>query len=87
MSKMKREAINSLDEAGSPFKYSRTQRIFKDSANLQLRGATYDAGHLEKFFNSDYGEKSLTMSHYQEMSKIRKSGNETATMNSQMSMA
>jgi hypothetical protein len=65
MSKMRREAINNLDEAGSPFKHSRTQRIFKDAANLQIRGGTYDANHLERFMDGDYGEKSLTMSNYQ----------------------
>ena len=74
----------SLDESGSPFKASRTQRIFKDSANLQLRGTTYDASHLERFFGSDYGDKQLTLTHYQEMNKLRKTGNETAS--SQLSM-
>ena len=32
--KVRCEAINNLDEAGSPFKHSRTQLIFKDAANL-----------------------------------------------------
>lgn len=86
MSQQKRAAINNLGEAGSPFKHSRTQRIFKDAANLQIRGGTYDATHLEKFMDSDYGEKSLTMSNYMEQSRIRKTGNETVDINSQLSM-
>ena len=38
---------------------TKTQEIFKNSANLQLRGNTYDASHLDRFLNSHYGEKSL----------------------------
>jgi hypothetical protein len=34
--------------------------IFQNSANLQLRGNTYDANHLDKFLDSGYGEKSLS---------------------------
>jgi len=59
MQKQRREAINSLDESQTPFVPSKTQSIFKNSANLQLRGNTYDASHLDKFLSSDYGEKSL----------------------------
>ena len=38
---------------------TKTERIFQNTANLQLRGNTYDANHLDKFLDSGYGEKSL----------------------------
>jgi hypothetical protein len=38
---------------------TRTQKIFKNVANLSLRGATYDARHLDSFLGSDYGDKSF----------------------------
>ena len=48
--------------------------IFQNAANLQLRGNTYDAFHLDKFLNSGYGEKSLnhnTIANYkQQQSKL-----------------
>lgn len=49
----------SLDESQTPFVASKTQKIFQNSANLQLRGHTYDASHMDKFLSSNYGEKSL----------------------------
>ena len=41
---------------------SKTQQIFQNSANLQLRGSTFDATHLDKFLQSSYGEKGLIKS-------------------------
>ena len=38
---------------------TRTQEIFQNTANLSLRGNTYDAKHLDQFLTSAYGEKSL----------------------------
>ena len=38
---------------------TKTQQIFQNSANLQLRGNTYDATHLDKFLSSGFGEKGL----------------------------
>ena len=59
MSKQRREAIQSMDETASPFRDTRSQCIFKNAANLTLRGSTYDARHLDSFLASGYGEKSF----------------------------
>lgn len=59
MSKQHRQALNSLDATQSPFVETRTQKIFKNVANLNLRGATYDARHLDSFLGSGYGDKSF----------------------------
>ncbi len=59
MSVQRREAIAGLDENASPFVPTKTERIFQNTANLQLRGNTYDATHLDKFLTSGFGEKSL----------------------------
>lgn len=59
MSKLKRDAMMQLDETVSPFVATRTQRVFKNVANLSLRGKTYDAKHLDKFLTSSYGDKSF----------------------------
>jgi hypothetical protein len=59
MSQQKRVALKTLDESSSPFGATTTQRVFKNVANLQLRGNTYDAKHLDSFLNSDYGDKSF----------------------------
>lgn len=59
MSKQKREAVQSLTQEKSPFKPTRAQVMFKNTANLTLRGSTYDARHLDRFLTSTYGERSL----------------------------
>ena len=59
MNMQKRAAITTLDESSSPFVPTKTQAIFKNSANLQLRGNTFDAKHLDKFLGSNYGERSI----------------------------
>ena len=59
MSKQRREAVQSLGEDSSPFVPTRTQKIFKNTANLTLRGSTYDAKHLDRFLGSNFGEKSF----------------------------
>lgn len=55
----KRAALQKLNEQNSPFVPTKTQQIFQNSANLQLRGNTFDASHLDKFLQSDYGERGL----------------------------
>ena len=69
MSKQKREALQKLDETGSPFVESKTQQIFKNVANLSLRGNTYDAKHLDQFLGSGYGEKSFNPERQDSFSK------------------
>jgi len=46
-----------MTEKDSPFVETKTKRIFKDSANVNLRGSTFDALHLDSFIASDYGDK------------------------------
>jgi len=36
-----------MTDEDTPFKPSRTQTIFKNTANVSLRGNTYDATHLD----------------------------------------
>jgi hypothetical protein len=59
MSVQRRQALSTLDESSSPFVPTKTQQIFQNSANLQLRGSTFDATHLDKFLSSGFGEKGL----------------------------
>jgi len=33
--------------------------IFKNAANVSLRGSTFDATHMDKFLSSGFGEKSI----------------------------
>ena len=58
MSRQRRQAMDQLNETNSPFVPTKTQQVFKNSANLSLRGSTYDARHLDKFLAGDYGDKS-----------------------------
>jgi hypothetical protein len=44
----------------TPFKNTRTQTIFKNAANVTLRGSTFDATHMDKFLGSGFGERQLT---------------------------
>lgn len=48
-----------MTEEDTPFKASTTQKIFKNAPNVSLRGATYDAKHLDSFLGSGFGEKSI----------------------------
>lgn len=48
-----------MTEDDTPFKASTTQKIFKNAPNVSLRGATYDARHLDSFLGSGFGEKSV----------------------------
>lgn len=50
-----------MTEDDTPFRPTRTQTIFKNAANVTLRGNTYDAKHMDKFINSSFGEKSIQM--------------------------
>ena len=54
---LKRTALMSMTEEDTPFKPNRTQTIFKNTANVTLRGSTYDAKHLDRFLGSNFGEK------------------------------
>jgi len=57
----KRVALRNMTEEETPFKPTRTQRIFKNANNVALRGTTYDARHLDQFLTSKFGEKSIQM--------------------------
>ena len=59
MSQQRRDALSTLTEVNSPFVPTKTQQIFHNSANLQLRGNTYDATHMDKFLSSGFGEKGV----------------------------
>ena len=48
-----------MTEDDTPFKPSKTQTIFKNAANVTLRGNTFDATHLDRFLGSNFGERSL----------------------------
>ena len=48
-----------MTEDDTPFKATTTQKIFKNAPNVSLRGATYDAKHLDSFLGSGFGEKSI----------------------------
>ena len=50
-----------MTEHDTPFKPNRTQTIFKNTANVTLRGSTYDAKHLDRFLGSNFGEKSIQL--------------------------
>jgi hypothetical protein len=51
-----------MTEKDSPFVETKTKRIFKDSANVNLRGNTFDALHLDNFIASDYGDNQKNFS-------------------------
>ena len=48
-----------MTEDDTPFRPSKTQTIFKNAANVQLRGSTFDATHMDKFIGSGFGERSI----------------------------
>ena len=55
----KKAILSGLNEKTSPFKDSRTRKVFKNTANLSLNGFTYDAKHLDTFLDkSQYSHKS-----------------------------
>jgi hypothetical protein len=53
-SKQKKQMLSTLNEKTSPFRDSKTRTVFKNTANLSLRGTTYDATHLDRFLSSEY---------------------------------
>ena len=59
MSQQKRSALLSMQETDTPFRPTHTQTVFKNTANLQLRGKTYDATHMDKFLGSEFGESRI----------------------------
>ena len=42
-------------------KEGKVQQIFKNVANLSLRGSSFDAHHLDRFLNSPFGERSFSI--------------------------
>ncbi len=54
-------ALRHMTEDDTPFKPSKTQQIFKNAANVTLRGTTYDARHMDRFLSSNFGEKSIQL--------------------------
>lgn len=52
-----------MTESDTPFKPNHTQRVFKNAANVQLHGTTYDARHLDSFLGSNFGDKSIQVGH------------------------
>ncbi len=61
--RQKKALLATLDERSSPFADTKTQKIFKNTANLTLKGNTYDAIHLDQFLNSQYCSKPDSMTH------------------------
>lgn len=45
----KKALLSTLTDKNSPFTDTKTQQIFKNTANLTLKGSTYDALHLDSF--------------------------------------
>jgi hypothetical protein len=41
------------------FGHSVSQTVFKDCANLNLKGSTFDAMHMDKFLGTEYCNKNL----------------------------
>lgn len=60
-SKEKTMRLSSLTEKDTPFRETTASKLFKNTANLSLRGNTYDARHLDRFLQSSYGEKSTQL--------------------------
>jgi len=58
-----------MTEDDTPFKPNKTQQIFKNTANVTLRGSTFDATHMDKFLGSGFGEKSIQISSYEHLPK------------------
>ena len=52
--RQKKALLNTLNEKTSPFTDTKAQQIFKNTANLTLKGNTFDATHLDNFLSSQY---------------------------------
>jgi hypothetical protein len=48
----KKALLATLDDKTSPFIDTKAQKIFKNTANLTLKGNTFDANHLDQFLSS-----------------------------------
>ncbi len=48
-SKEKTMRLSSLTDKDTPFRDTKASMLFKNTANLSLRGNTYDARHLDMF--------------------------------------
>ena len=55
--RQKKALLATLDERTSPFTDTQAQKIFKNTANLTLKGNTFDANHLDSFLTSQYCSK------------------------------
>ena len=60
-----------MTEKDTPFKPSTTQKIFKNAANVQLRGNTYDARHMDSFLGSGFGDRSVQFAEHPHLSGPR----------------
>lgn len=49
--------MQSLGEEETPFRQSKHETLFKNVANVTLRGTTFNAQHMDRFLNSNYGER------------------------------
>jgi hypothetical protein len=49
--------MQNLVEEETPFRQSKHEALFKNVANVTLRGTTFNASHMDKFLNSGYGDK------------------------------
>ena len=45
-----------MKEEDSPFKLKRTDNIFKNTANVALKGTTFDASHMDNFLKGQFGD-------------------------------
>ncbi len=59
MSLQKRSVFGTLEDTS--IIESHSQRLFKNVANLALRGNTFDARHLDNFLDSVYGDRALNV--------------------------
>ena len=50
-------AMEQLSAEATPFRETKHETLFKNIANVTLRGTTFNATHMDKFLNSEYGER------------------------------
>lgn len=66
-----------MTEEDTPFRPSKTQTIFKNAANVQLRGSTFDATHMDKFIGSGFGERSIQIGAMESLEQVARNSNRT----------
>jgi len=47
MALQRREDLKTLDEKNSPFRETKAKIVYRNVANYQMSGSTYDAKHLD----------------------------------------